>query len=131
MTQFADFTQVDKFVADFEYVVKHPIKERSSVYYTGVDLGTACTVVATLDENKRPVAGRYLYPEKPVVRDGMVVDYIGAVNIVRHMKEEIEEELGTELRWGAAAIPPGTDTLDGGAVRNVTESAGFTVKSAG
>ena len=60
MAQFADFSQVDKFVADFEYVVKHPIKERSSVYYTGVDLGTACTVVATLDENKRPVAGRYL-----------------------------------------------------------------------
>ena len=127
MAQFADFTEVNKFVSDFEYVVKHPIKERSSVYYTGVDLGTACTVVATLDENRRPVAGRYLYPEKPIVRDGMVVDYIGAVNIVRHMKEEIEEELGTELRWGAAAIPPGTDTLDGGAVRNVTESAGFTI----
>ena len=80
-----------------------------------------------LKKKERPVAGRYLYPEKPIVRDGMVVDYIGAVNIVRHMKEEIEEELGTELRWGAAAIPPGTDTLDGGAVRNVTESAGFTI----
>ena len=88
----AEFSEVDKFVAEFENVVKNPIKERSSVYYTGVDLGTACTVVATLDENKRPVAGRYLYPEKPVVRDGMVVDYIGAVNIVRRMKEEIEED---------------------------------------
>lgn len=127
MADYAEFSEVDKFVQDFEDAVKHPIKEKSSVYYTGVDLGTACTVVATLDENKRPVAGRYAYPEKPIVRDGMVVDYIGAVNLVRRMKEEIEEELGTELVYGAAAIPPGTDTLDGGAVKNVTESAGFTI----
>jgi ethanolamine utilization protein EutJ len=120
-----EFKEVDKFVADFEEVVKHPIKSNSSVYYTGVDLGTACVVVATLDENKRPVAGAYQYAD--VVRDGMVVDYIGAVNMIRGMKEKIEESLGTELEYGAAAIPPGTDTLDGGAVKNVAESAGFTI----
>lgn len=59
----------------------------------------------------------------------MVVDYIGAIRIVREMKEKIEEELGTELVYAAAAIPPGTDTLDGGAVKNVVQAAGFEITS--
>lgn len=117
------FDFCDQFVSDFEHVCEHPIKEPSSVYYTGVDLGTACVVVAVLDENRRPVAGRYKYAD--VVRDGMVVDYVGAVRIVRDMKSQIEEELGTELLYAAAAIPPGTDQLDGGAVKNVVQGAGF------
>jgi ethanolamine utilization protein EutJ len=41
------------------------------------------------------------------------------------MKSQIEEELDTELIYAAAAIPPGTGTLDGGAVKNVVQSAGF------
>lgn len=117
------FEYCDQMVADFEKVIENPIREKSSVYYTGVDLGTACVVVAVLDENKRPVAGAYRYAD--VVRDGMVVDYIGAVNIVRELKEEIEEKLDTELIFAAGAIPPGTDSLDSGAVKNVIQGAGF------
>ncbi|WP_063556519.1 ethanolamine utilization protein EutJ, partial [Clostridium ljungdahlii] len=79
------------------------------------------------DENYKPVAGAYKYAD--VVRDGMVVDYIGAINIVREMKHEIEEKLGTELIYGAAAIPPGTDELDSGAVKNVVQAAGFELTS--
>lgn len=117
------FEYCDKMVADFEKVIEQPIREKSSVYYTGVDLGTACVVIAVLDENRRPVAGAYRYAD--VVRDGMVVDYIGAVQIVRELKEEIEEKLGTELIYAAGAIPPGTDLLDSGAVKNVIQGAGF------
>ena len=47
----------------------------------------------------------------------MVVDYIGAVQIVRELKEQIEDQLDTELIYAAGAIPPGTDLLDSGAVR--------------
>ena len=86
------FDYCDQMVADFEKVCEHPIRSKSSVYYTGVDLGTACVVIAVLDENKRPVAGAYRYAD--VVRDGMVVDYIGAVQIVRELKQQIEEQLG-------------------------------------
>lgn len=118
-----NYKNCDQFVQDFEHVIKHPIVSKSSVYYTGVDLGTACVVLAVLDENRKPVAGAYRYAD--VVRDGMVVDYIGAINIVRELKQEIEEKLGTELIYGAAAIPPGTDTLDSGAVKNVVQAAGF------
>ncbi len=117
------FEYCDKMVQDFEEVIKKPILNGSSVYYTGVDLGTACVVLAVLDENYRPVAGAYRYAD--VVRDGMVVDYIGAIRIVRELKQEIEEKLNTELLYAAAAIPPGTDALDSGAIKNVVQSAGF------
>ena len=113
----------NEFVHDFEKVIKKPILKKSSVYYTGVDLGTACVVLSVLDENYKPVAGTYQYAD--VVRDGMVVDYIGAVNIVTSLKEKLEAQLKTELVYSAVAIPPGTDELDGGVVKNVVEAAGF------
>lgn len=122
-----NFKKCNEFVKKFESVINNPVKTKSSVYYTGVDLGTACVVMAVLDENYNPVAGAYEYSD--VVKDVMVVDYIGAINIVRKMKEKIEASLQTTLSYAAAAIPPGTDRLDGGAVRNVVEAAGFEVTS--
>ncbi|MCB6342871.1 ethanolamine utilization protein EutJ [Enterocloster lavalensis] len=119
------FEACDRLVREFEAVIKRPVKEPSAVYYTGVDLGTACVVLAVLDEHFRPVAGAFRYAD--VVRDGMVVDYIGAIRIVRELKEELEEKLGTELIYAAAAIPPGTDGLDSGAIKNVVQGAGFEI----
>ena len=118
-----DYRYCDKMIDDFEKVVKNPIKTKSKVFYTGVDLGTACIVIAVLDEEFKPVAGAYKYAD--VVRDGMVVDYVGAVQIVKELKEKIEKQLETELIYAAAAIPPGTDELDSGAIRNVVMAAGF------
>ncbi|MBU3194332.1 ethanolamine utilization protein EutJ [Clostridium algidicarnis] len=118
-----NFEYCDDLIKKFEEVIKKPITKKTSVYYTGVDLGTACVVLAVLDENYKPVAGAYRYAD--VVRDGMVVDYIGAVRLVRELKEEIEGKLNTELIYAAAAIPPGTDTLDSGAIKNVVQAAGF------
>lgn len=121
------FEYCDQMVQKLEEVIEKPIVNNSSVYYTGVDLGTACVVVAVLDENYEPVAGGYRYAD--VVRDGMVVDYIGAIKIVRELKQEIEEKLNTELLYAAAAIPPGTDALDSGAIKNVVQAAGFELTS--
>ena len=36
------FQYCDEIIDQFEKVCKHPIVEKSSVYYAGVDLGTAC-----------------------------------------------------------------------------------------
>ncbi len=121
----ADFKYCDELVEQFLSVIEKPIKEKSDFYYTGVDLGTACVVIAVLNDKKQPIAGAYTYAD--VVKDGMVVDYIGAVDIVRSLKQEIEQKLGIELEFAAAAIPPGTDELDFGAVKNVVQSAGFTL----
>lgn len=122
-----NFEYCDKLVHDFEEVINKSSIVKSSTYYTGVDLGTACVVLAVLDENYKPVAGAYRYAD--VVRDGMVVDYIGAIKIVRELKEEIEEKLGEELLYAAASIPPGTDELDSGAIKNVVQAAGFELTS--
>lgn len=101
----------NQFVTEFEKVIKKPKRHDSKTYYTGIDLGTACVVLAVLDENYKPVAGAYRYAD--VVRDGMVVDYIGAVELVRELKEEVERKLETELVYAAASLPPSTDELDG------------------
>ena len=119
------FEACDRLVREFEVVIERPVKEPSAVYYTGVDLGTACVVLAVLDEHFRPVAGAFRYAD--VVRDGMVVDYIGAIRIVRELKEELEEKLGAELIYAAAAIPPGTDGLASGAIKTVVQGAGFEI----
>lgn len=91
--------------------------------YCGVDLGTAFVVLTVIDSEGTPVALRYQFAD--VVRDGMVVDYMGACDIVRAQKAELEEALGRELLYAAAAVPPGTENLDGGVVKNVCEAAGF------
>lgn len=117
------FEQSNQLIEAFEQVIEAPVLSPAAEYYTGVDLGTAFVVMVVLDETGTPAAGACRYAE--VVRDGMVVDYIGALQIVREMKAELEEKLGTELLYAAAAIPPGTDALDSGAVKNVVEGAGF------
>jgi ethanolamine utilization protein EutJ len=121
----SSFEYCDQLVRDFEKVIKKPILNQSSVYYTGVDLGTAYIVLAVLDENYQPVAGAYRFAS--VVKDGMVVDYIGAIRIVKELKQELEQKLGTELVYAAAALPPGTFTLDSGAIKHVVEGAGFEI----
>ena len=119
------FAFCDEFTAEFEKCMVQPRAESKGPYYTGIDLGTACVVLAVLDQNRRPAAGAMRWAN--VVRDGMVVYYMGAIRLVREMKQELEEKLGTELLYASAALPPGTQMLDGGAVRNVVQAAGFEV----
>lgn len=117
------FSYCNQLVSNFEHTINTPKKNQTSTYYTGVDLGTSCIVLSVLDADHQPVAGAYCYAS--VVKDGMVVDYLGAIQIVRELKEQLEKQLETELMYCSAAIPPGTEQLDGGAIRHVVEAAGF------
>ncbi len=90
---------------------------------TGVDLGTANIVLAVVDEQDRPVAGAS-YPST-VVRDGIVVDYMGTVRAVMQLKDQLETLLGVPLEAGACAIPPGILAGNVKAIGNVVEAAGF------
>lgn len=90
-------------------------------FRVGVDLGTATMVLLVLDDNGRPIAGR-LRPAQ-VVRDGLVVDFIGAVDRLRSMKAEVEAELGTALTSAAAGYPPGVPAPERQAIANVLHSA--------
>lgn len=75
--------------------------------FMGVDLGTADVVVMALDATGTPVAAFLEWAE--VVRDGVVLDYLGAVAIVRRLTAKVEKRLGREIRRASTSYPPGTD----------------------
>jgi ethanolamine utilization protein EutJ len=89
--------------------------------HVGVDLGTAYTVLVVLDENHQPIAGEYQFAE--VTRDGLVVDFIGAVDLLRGMKSRVEQKLGFKLTSAATAYPPGIPQAEVRATANVLHGA--------
>ena len=89
----------------------------------GVDLGTAYLVMLVLDASNRPVAGSYEFAQ--VVRDGLVVDFIGAVDRLKVMKANLESRLGCSLTHAATAYPPGVPVGEQRATGYVLESAGL------
>ncbi|WP_028264465.1 ethanolamine utilization protein EutJ [Atopobium fossor] len=105
--------------------VDAPKPVKTDELYCGLDLGTAFIVLTVINGNGDPVACAYQFAN--VVRDGLVVDYVGACDIAATLKKNLEKVLGTELIHCAVAIPPGTEQLDGGAVKNVAESTGMNV----
>ncbi|KZL90667.1 ethanolamine utilization protein EutJ [Clostridium magnum] len=91
----------------------------------GVDLGTSNIVITVLDKNNVPVAGE-VYPAS-VVKDGIVVEYLKAVTIVRELKGKLEKTLNRTLENAATAIPPGISKGNVKVIQNVVEAADFSV----
>jgi ethanolamine utilization protein EutJ len=94
----------------------------SGPLHVGIDLGTADVVVMVLDDADRPVAAFLEWAE--VVRDGVVVDFIGAVDIVKDLIMKAEKRLGIKLTGAATSFPPGTDAR---LSTNILETAGLDV----
>ena len=95
--------------------------------YVGVDLGTAYIVVVVVNSKGEPVACALEFAQ--VVRDGLVVDYVGATQIVRRLVGQLQERLGRELEDAAIAVPPGTGVRECATHRHVVEGAGLNVIS--
>lgn len=91
--------------------------------YVGADLGTAYLVLVVLDKDLQPVAGEYQFAQ--VVKDGLVVDYIGAVDRMREMKERVEKRIGRTLTEAASSYPPGVPQAEVRATAHVVEAAGL------
>lgn len=91
--------------------------------HVGVDLGTAYTVLVVLDANYQPIAGTYEFAQ--IVRDGLVVDFVGAVDLLRKMKARVEERLGFTLKSAASGYPPGVPQAEVRATANVLLGAGL------
>lgn len=91
--------------------------------HVGVDLGTAYTVLVVLDENYQPIAGEYKFAQ--VTRDGLVVDFGGAVDLLRKMKTRVEQKLGFTLTSAASSYPPGVPQVEVRATANVLHGAGL------
>jgi ethanolamine utilization protein EutJ len=95
----------------------------SNSVHVGVDLGTAYTVLVVLDESRQPIAGAYQFAQ--IVRDGLVVDFVGAVDLLRKMKSRVEEKLGFTLTSAASGYPPGVPQAEVRATANVLYGAGL------
>lgn len=123
-----DIEAVDRRIGELEERIAHPAKiAPGAPLFVGVDLGTAYIVVVVVDAEGRPVGCALEFAQ--VVRDGLVVDYIGATRIVNRLVRQLEESLGRELETAAIAVPPGTGERECATHRHVVESAGLTVVS--
>jgi len=89
----------------------------------GVDLGTAYLVLVVLDQNRQPLVGEYQFAQ--VVRDGLVVDFVGAVDRLTEMKQRVERRLGRELAHAATGYPPGVPQVEVRATGSVLDAAGL------
>lgn len=100
-----------------------PTGEYRGALQVGVDLGTAYTVLIVLDGNGSPIAGEYQFAQ--IVRDGLVVDFVGAVELLRTLKQRVETKLGVTLISAASAYPPGVPQAEVRATANVLYAAGL------
>lgn len=89
----------------------------------GVDLGTSSIVLTVLTKDNEVVYGDFAYDN--AVRDGIVINFIDSVNILKSLKQKAEKVLGVTLQTAAGAIPPQTGEKSKKIVSNVIEEAGF------
>lgn len=116
--------QLDQFLATADHVLSQPATNgHHGPVHVGVDLGTAYTVLFALDGDMQPWAGAYEFAQ--VVRDGLVVDFVGAVALLKKLKQQVEAQLGFELTSAATTYPPGVPLAEVRATRYVVESVGL------
>lgn len=116
----------NKFIKTMENTIINPKKINSKDdIKVGVDLGTCNIVITVLDKNNKPIAGA-VHPAN-VVKDGIVVEYLKAVTIVRDLKGKLEKHLNRTLEYASTAIPPGISEGNVKIIQNVVEAADFQV----
>ncbi|MEW5724547.1 MAG: ethanolamine utilization protein EutJ [Thermodesulfobacteriota bacterium] len=93
----------------------------------GVDIGTYKTSLIVVDEAGRPRAG--LMRRAEVVRSGLIVDYVGALNLVRELVAEVRARSPLPLAKGATAYPPQTESGNIHTTRYILESVGLEVQN--
>ena len=93
--------------------------------YAGIDLGTYKAVAIVVDENGVPRAANMRRAE--VVRSGLIVDYIGALSIVRELMAEIRNRCPRPIEKGATSYPPQTETGNINTTTYILEGAGLEV----
>lgn len=103
-----DLDRVNAYMARVEESETKTFQPVGSKLKVGLDLGTAYIVMVVLDEENNPIACEKQAAQ--VLRDGVVVDYSGALRIVKELKAKLEERLGTELMNCAIAMPAGTES---------------------
>lgn len=119
-----DLERIDAYMERVEESERITFQPVSKILKCGLDLGTAYIVLVVLDEDNNPIACEK--KAASVLRDGVVVDYSGALAIVRELKAKLEERLGCELAHCAIAMPAGTESSSK-THQYVAEGVGFEV----
>lgn len=99
---------VEAQIEKVEKSLKETFYQKGDKLKVGVDLGTAYIGIVVLNEQDEPVASEL--QEAHVLRDGIIVDYVGALKIVKNLKEKLETRLGVRLLRASIAMPPGTES---------------------
>lgn len=121
-----DFSKIDKNIQTLENCIEQPlVVNPNEKLHVGIDLGTAYIVVVVLNEHKQPVGCAMEFAQ--VIKDGLVVDFMGATKIVRKLVKQLEEGLSRKLTHAAIAVPPGTGAKDCSTHSYVAEGAGLEV----
>lgn len=121
-----DFTHIDKKIQELELCIDTTkAVEPDEELFVGVDLGTAYIVIVVLNSKKEPVACAMEFAQ--VIKDGLVVDYMGASTIVKRLVDDLEKRLSCKLEKAAIAVPPGTGERECATHRHVVEASGLEV----
>ena len=115
--------RLEDFESSFSLDAAHSL---NGPLFTGVDLGTTYIVTAVVDQKGFPVAGM-LTRSLSSIRDGLILDYVGAISILREQVHKIHSH-GFPLQGAAAAYPPGTAGRNARAFGNVLEAVGLDVQ---
>ena len=92
-------------------------------YRAGVDLGTSSVVLTVTDGDGLPVFVASTPCE--ALRDGVVVDFIGAASAVTGLVRAAADLTGERITEAAAGYPPGVGPAESRACRFVLERAGL------
>ena len=89
--------------------------------YAGVDVGTFKTIAVVVDETGYPRAASMR--KAAVVQSGLIIDYIGALNLVRDIMGEIRSHSPLPIEKGSTSYPPQTESGNINTTRYVLEGA--------
>jgi ethanolamine utilization protein EutJ len=119
--------RIDAFLALAASRLRQPAEGRKGRLRFGIDLGTATIVLSAIDESGAPVYWDFV--RERVVRDGVVVDFQGAVSAVAQLKHVAEAALGQIIEEAATAHPPAVPLSDCRACAYALQQAGIDCRS--
>jgi ethanolamine utilization protein EutJ len=96
----------------------------SSPLKVGVDLGTSCIVVIAINIQNEIAAAFLEWSD--VVKDGVVLDYWKAIQLVKKLVGQVESKCNTTVKAVSTSFPPGTDPYIS---INVIKAAGYEVEA--
>ena len=91
--------------------------------HVGIDLGTSTVVLTVTGADGLPAYAAST--PCAALRDGVVVDFAGAVDAVAHLVERAADRTGHRISAAAAGHPPGVGASESRACRFVLERAGL------